>query len=168
VQAYIFYRLVRGNTTFEPTLGRSYLGTLCMFIPRSVWPDRPPTKTLEGTELQRGKGRWNPNRESSLVYGLSGEAMLNFGPYAAPLAMAIWGLLVGWVGRIGSRFRPGDMRLLLVPLLANLCIVALSNDSDNVLFHLVKNGLFPAVAVVLGSRHMAVSGPAAGGEGPAT
>ena len=62
------------------------------------------------------------------------------------------GAVVGRLQRFLRRIPPDDMRLMLFPLLVNLCFSVLVSDSDNLLFSAIKDGLLPAIVVRLGSR----------------
>jgi hypothetical protein len=76
---------------------------------------------------------------------------LNFGPLAAPLSYAAFGLFIGWFQRAIHRLRPGDARFLLVPMGVYMCIGMLLGDSDNTAFGLAKNGFMPLLVVAIGS-----------------
>jgi hypothetical protein len=158
IQAFILYRLsdplIQQEYQYEYAEGRTYLGALSLAIPRQVWPDRPPTKVKAGTELIYGSGSYDQGAESSRVYGLAGEAMLNFGPLAVPLCFIVLGGVVGRVRRLPSTWHTNDSRFLVFPLLVNLCFVVLVSDSDNLVFFLVKNGLVPFAVVWLASSRL--------------
>ena len=166
VQAFLLFRLLSPPDEYQFGKGRTYLAAVALLIPRSIWPDRPPGKVKEGTEAQYGPGAYLPERfQSSRVYGLAGEAMLNFGPFSVPLAFGVLGLLVGRVRHILVTVHPDDARLLLYPLLVNLCFVLLVSDSDNVVFLLVKNGAIPVLLVYLSSSFRTVPARAVPGTG---
>lgn len=149
VQSFILFRLMNDSGDFNYGFGRTYVGALSILIPATVMPDRPDTKVKEGTDIELGTGAYVPGvLWSSRVYGLAGEAMLNFGPIAVPFAYAIFGLIVGWFRREIFTLLPGDSRFLLVPLGIYLCIAGLSGDSDNVFFGLIKDGFLPTVVVL--------------------
>lgn len=155
IQAFILYRQDHASAPVDHAHGRTYLGALALLVPRAIWPDRPPTKVKEGTELFYGEGSYIPGRTYvSYVYGLAGEAMLDFGPWAVPVAFAVLGLLVGGLRRRMRAYAPRDARQLMVPFLVNLCIVVLVSDSDNVVFTLVKNGAVPFLVLLLGSNRV--------------
>ncbi len=102
-------------------------------------------------------GNYIPGRlESSRIYGLAGEAVLNFGPVSVPIVFIPFGFLVGRVRRWQRSLEPGDARLLLVPLFVNLCFVVLTCDSDNSLFFLIKNGAIPWLVIMVGSTRVGV------------
>jgi hypothetical protein len=153
VQAFLLYRLSRPDRDYSYAWGRTYLGTAALLIPRQIWPERPPTKVLEGTEAQTGVGSYDPETwGSSKVYGLAGETMLNFGPLTVVVAYMLFGAVVGRLQRFHSRLRPGDARLLAYPFVLNLCFTVLLNDSDVLLFMLIKDGLVPLSVLWFASR----------------
>ncbi len=155
VQAFLLYRLSRPDRDYAYAWGRTYLGTAALLIPRQIWPERPPTKVLEGTEAQTGVGSYDEEKwVSSKVYGLAGETMLNFGPLPVAIAYLAFGAVVGRLQRFHSRLRPGDARLLAYPFILNLCFTVLLNDSDVLLFMLIKDGLVPLSVLWFGSRVM--------------
>lgn len=154
VQAFILYRQI-SDANVKYGYGRSYMGALALLIPKSMWPERPPTKVKEGTQIQYGANSYVPSSwVSSRVYGLAGEWMLNFGPALVPLSFIFLGLLVGLVGNAFLTWPPSDARWLLYPLLVNLCFVVLVGDSDNVIFFLVKNCLIPIVVIKLSVKKL--------------
>jgi len=57
---------------FDLAYGRSYLGDVSILIPKRIWPERPPTKVKEGTEIIRGKNIFNPALYvSSRIYSIT-------------------------------------------------------------------------------------------------
>jgi hypothetical protein len=154
VQALVLYRVTNPTSDYQLGWGRSYLGALALLIPGSLWPDRPPTVALEGTNALYGADTYNPSTFStSYVFGIGGEAMLNFGWVSVPFALAIYGLLVGWVRRKMVTWPALDPRLLVLPFLINLTFVAMQGDSDNIVYFLVKNGLVPLSVLFFSCRH---------------
>lgn len=140
IQAFLLYRIISVRD-YEYSWGRTYIGALSLLIPRSLWPDRPATKVKEGTEAQYGAGSYVPDIfQSSKVYGLAGETMLNFTPLAIPMGFAFWGLVVRYVRHFLSTLDRRDPRLLIAPWLVLFCSVAfLIGDSDNLVFFVIKN-----------------------------
>ncbi|MBV9303130.1 MAG: hypothetical protein JOY53_13550 [Acidobacteriaceae bacterium] len=152
LQAYILYRLVNDSAHFKYALGRSYVTALTIFIPHWILPERPETIDQEGTEIQAGSGSYVPDVfKSSKVYGLAGEAMMNFGIVSVPIAYAVFGLLVGWFRRAVRRLAPGDIRLFFVPLCVYLCTATLGSDSPILAYGIAKFLTIPVVVVYLSS-----------------
>jgi len=153
LHAFLLHRMMMSDGDYKYAWGRTYLGSVALLVPRTLWAERPATKVKEGTQAQYGMRAYEPDRlVSSRVYGLAGETMLNFGPLVVPLAYLFFGIVVGRLQRFLRRIPPDDMRLMLFPLLVNLCFSVLVSDSDNLLFNAIKDGLLPAIVVRLGSR----------------
>ncbi len=153
IQAFVLFRLY--NSNYEIAKGRTYVGMAAILIPRSIWPDRPPNKVKEGTEIRMGMGSYVEGyMQSSRVHGLAGEAMLNFGPVSVPFIFILLGWIVGRTERLLRELPPNDVRWLLVPFLINLCFMTLVSDSDNILFFFFKNGLVPLVVIFVGSTRI--------------
>ncbi len=155
VQAFLLYRFSAPSTVADHQLafGRTYLQSATLLIPdRLLWFD-PPGKTVFGTEVEFGRGTYHIGEwESSRVYGLAGEAMLNFGVWSVPFSYVLLGLAVGVVKNCFDTWQRSDPRTLLLPLLINLCFVILVGDSDNVVFFVVKGGAMAFLAILLISR----------------
>ncbi|MGQ9547788.1 MAG: hypothetical protein ACUVWS_04090, partial [Roseiflexus sp.] len=109
-----------------------------------------PSKTLEGTEALYGKGSYIPvDFEASQLYGIAGEAMLNFGAAAAPVAFIFFGLANCSVRRWLFGLTPGDARLLFYPFLALFCFYMLACDLENLVFDIIKNVAVPLTITLL-------------------
>lgn len=152
VQAYMLRNLSRWPD-FPYGWGRTYFAGYTVIIPRAIWPDKPPHKVMEGTQALNGPGTYQPGvLESSRVYGLMGEAMLNFGAYAAPLMFITLGLLVGLVRRWYYNLHPDDVFRLWIPFLILFCVTYITGDSDNNAVSLVMRSLVPLIVLWLGSK----------------
>jgi hypothetical protein len=148
LQAYILYKLISDRPDFTYAWGRTYLGGLSILIPHAILPQRPETVFREGTEIQGGSGTYVPDVvQSSKVYGLAGEAMLNFGPISVPIVYGLFGVFVGWLRKTMQRFSPGDARLFFVPFGIFLCVNILGSDSDELSYGIMKFNLIPALVV---------------------
>lgn len=151
MHALLLYRFVTDEPAFA--LGKTYAGAAALALPGAILEDKPPTKAKVGTEVLYGPGSYVPGSfRSSRLYGLVGEGMLNFGPAAVPLALALLGLLVAaasrWIGRLNRR----DARMLIAPFVTLLCFFVLLNDSDNILFVMMKNLTMPALLLAVSTR----------------
>jgi hypothetical protein len=153
IHAFLLYRLATPGSDYEYALGRTYLAAVQMLVPKSIWPDRPHHKSQEGTEAQFGMGTFVPEQnESSKVYGLAGETMLNFGPLVVPLAFIPWGIGVALLRRPLYAWSRWDARFLIYPYLVNFAFQVLIMDADNLLFYLIKSGAVPLAVVCLTTR----------------
>lgn len=152
VQALLLERMMTPGNNLSYAWGRTYVGAISLAVPSSLWPQRIPGKLKEGTDALFGRGTYESSGfAASNQYGFAGEAMLNFGPFAAPLAFVVLGLLTAWVNDLTRRWRQNDARLLILPLLINLSFLVLIYDFDNVLFFLLKYFSIPFLIVWLGS-----------------
>jgi hypothetical protein len=155
--AFILHNLIKDPDDYDYRWGLTYLGSLGLLIPRNLWPDRPEFKVEAGTEAQLGKA--TPWR-SARVYGLSGEALLNFGPIGVPCMFVLFGALLGWYRRKSKSWELTDSRMFLAPFFATLFVAGLVSDSDNLVFAVVTEGTLVCAAVFLASRrYPAVQSP---------
>jgi hypothetical protein len=183
VQAYMLYRLNQPDCDYRYAYGRTYLGAVLTLVPGPLWRERPPTKVKEGTDVLHGAGSFRERPISSTferdryvgmtsrVFGLAGEAMLNFGPWSVPIVMALFGFLVGHVRRWLVTWRRYDARRLLLPWAVTLLFVVLVSDSDNVVWFAEHIAAVPFVLVyvVCTTRRRAAApamGRAAAGASP--
>jgi hypothetical protein len=153
MQALLLQRLTEPGTEAQYAWGGTYVASAALLIPRAVLPTRPDGKVRQATDLVFGRGAYASGIwASSKVYGLAGEAMLNFGPLAVPVSFVPLALLVRAIRRRRFEWRRArDSRMVILPMLVSLCVVMLVSDSDNVLFFLVKGGALPILVVFLSS-----------------
>jgi hypothetical protein len=147
--AFILHNLEKDPGDYDYRWGSTYAGAFAILIPRKFWPDRPEFKVDAGTEAQLGK--ITPWR-SARVYGLNGEAMLNFGPLGVPLMFAVYGGVLGWYRRKMKSWDAQDARIFLAPLLTILFVAGLVGDSDNIVFAAITEGTLVFAAVCLASK----------------
>ena len=165
IQSYLLYRLWAVGD-YDYAYGATYLEAFDVFIPKWIWPDRPDGKVRKGTEALHGRSVYAAGIfQASQVYGLAGEAMLNFPPVFAPLAFFVLAFIVA-KSRSLMLADPDDLRWLLVPILANAMIILPAADLDNqIMFFLTVAAcpliLLRASAVVMPrpTQSGTVSGP---------
>jgi hypothetical protein len=150
IQTLILQRIATG--AFEPVAGRTYLAAVAMIVPRVLWPERPPNKLLEGSELRFGPGAYSARYVSHFIHGLGGEAMINFGALAVVPAFVVYGCAIARIDRRQRALHADDPRMLLTPFLAILSIIMLTSDLDNLLWFLIKVAALPAALVWLTSH----------------
>lgn len=154
VQAYELYRLNQPSASFSPADGRTYIGDVAILVPSSLIGERPPDKRKWGTELLFGNEAYASGFVAENIYGLAGEAMLNFGPVSVPVVFLIFALCVRRAQRYASRLAEGDARQLYVPMLSVLCVLLLTSDLDNVLYTALQFGLMTSLVLFLSSKPM--------------
>jgi hypothetical protein len=137
VNAYMLYNLVKYPKDYDYRWGLTYLGAPTFLVPRFLWPNRPNYKVDAGTEATLGK---SSTYDSTRVYGLTGEALLNFGPWGVVPLFVLYGASLGWYRRKLTSWDAEDARTYLAPLVTILFATAFIADSDNVLFLFVVDG----------------------------
>src|ERR1700722_18294802 len=85
VNAYMLYNLIKFPKDYDYRWCLTYIGSPSFLVPRFLWPNRPNYKVDAGTEATLGK---SSSYDSMRVYGLTGEALLNFGPWGVLPAYA--------------------------------------------------------------------------------
>jgi hypothetical protein len=156
VQSYQLYKLHSAGD-YKLRWGKTYTSALLRNLPTRVWPGRPADseKTIAGTELFYGPSRYIPGdrwRNTSKVFGLAGEAMLNFGIWLAPVPFAVWGFLVGRFRRAVFSWSRADARRFLVPFIALLMTIALFGDLDNLISLVIDKATLITALVFLSSK----------------
>jgi hypothetical protein len=160
VQACLLSRTVEPDSDVVYAWGRTYWCAMMVVIPKNIWPDRPDGAQY-GTEALYGRNTYDPDTcRSSRIYGLAGEAILNFGFWAVPIAFAVFGAVVGSVRRFMATCPSGDVRQLLLPVLTILCLLMLSCNLDNVIFFCLQFMAVPAAAIGLGTTRQPSPRPA--------
>lgn len=147
--AFILHNLVKDPGDYNYRWGLTYAGALAILIPRNIWPTRPEFKTDAGTEAQLGKSTpWLSLR----VYGLAGEALLNFGPAGVVPMFALYGALIGWYRRKFESWELSDARMFLAPFWAMMFASAFISDSDNLVYAALTHGVMVVAAVFAASK----------------
>ncbi|GAB3061876.1 hypothetical protein GCM10027186_11990 [Micromonospora schwarzwaldensis] len=140
VQAILLERRLEG--VGELAWGGTYAAGLLLPVPDWIVPDRPLPKMYYGTELLQGQGVYSfeDRQWASNVYGLPGEAILNFGPPAVPLVFIPFAFAVRGVRRLHLRGLRGDRlpAALLAPPLGIATMLWLSSDCDNITYLLLQ------------------------------
>lgn len=150
VHAYMLYRLMDDDSDYQYAWGRTYYSAFALLIPQQLWPypEKPPNKSKEGTDLLYGMGSYIPGVwVSSKVYGIAGEIMLNFGPFVVPFSYIVLGIVVGLIQRSLAGYSKVDTRLLLLPMLINFSFTILIGDLDNLIYFLITVGGVPSLVI---------------------
>ncbi len=146
LHAFMLYRYHEYPERYSLGYGETYVGdTLRVLLPERFQPDLAD-KRDKGTELLYGAGdyqTYGPER-STRIYGIYGEALLNFGIIGIFAVFTLWGGVVAILTNIyKSAVRSKYLFVLFLPLVVRLVSMMYLYDWGNIVFQLIKNGLFP-------------------------
>ena len=146
VQATVLSR-ISTSSDFQYAYGMTYIQAFTFMIPKAIWPDRPEGKVKAGTEAIFGRGVYERRlMRASYIYGLVGEAMLNFPPVFAPLGFVAIAFILS-KARSLMLADPDDLRLLLLPVCAYGMVLLVMSDLDNVLFASLSIAMAPLIMI---------------------
>ena len=131
-----------------PALGRTYVAGAVAVVPHSLLPDRPDTVSQEITDAIYSSGHEN----STLLVGLFGEALLNFGPVLAIFVYILPGFLVALGRKYATSLDKRDARRILVGPICLLPVIACYADSNVIGVFLVMYFAYPLILVWMASR----------------
>ncbi|WP_027210477.1 hypothetical protein [Burkholderia sp. WSM2232] len=101
---------------YELAMGRSFVGALASIVPSALWHDKPDTFAQEKSEIVRALERGTMDK-TTLLFGMPGEFLINFGlpGFVLSFAIPVWLLVtLNRVGRHSSRWTA--LRTVLWPL----------------------------------------------------
>lgn len=153
VQALLLDRL---NTGGERTAGgATYIGDLAFLLPVTLRQALPPGKVAVGTDVWFGDGAFKLGLRNSRIYGLAGEATLNWGEFGFVISFLPLALATRFTAsRYEAWKQSGDVGLLLLaPVLCISSVLLVGTDFDNLLWFVVKQVL-PMSAFVAFARIM--------------
>lgn len=148
LNAYEIYQY--NNSNYYPKLGATYLNSMLMLVPFLKPYYNGQTKNSASSELvyeQKFFLEKNTNYDNSRVYGIYGEALLNFGPFFAVFIFFIAGFVIAKIDNFCRSLNHEDFTIFVVPFLANVSFVIMMSDLDNLLFFIMKNGLVPMLYI---------------------
>ncbi len=147
VQAYLLYRL-SSVREYDLVHGATYISACGLILPKALRPEWLVTKTEAGTEALYGRDSFNSiTFSASQVYGLTGEAMLNFPIWTAPLAFVALAFAVAKIRSL-MMVEADDLRRLVLPFLVNCAFLIISSDLDNLVVFFITSA--SSTAIVLG------------------
>jgi hypothetical protein len=158
IQAVELDVLVNRPWTYRYRFGTTYPLAVGYLIPRLIWRTKPLDmgRIIAGTEMLYGEGTYGETvklggvgSRSTQLYGLAGEAMLNFGVYGILPAFAVWGYVIGRIRKRLYSFRSGDMRLMMSGFWLLICNVMLVADADQIVWFFISLYIVPAILVYL-------------------
>jgi len=149
VQAYVLY-LLSDKSNYHYKLGGTYLSALTILLPNPLRPQLTG-KAEAGFELITGMP--SSGAGTTYVYGLAGEAMLNFGPIAIPFAFAVFAWVVSLFGNIIKTTERNDARTLFFPFIVTGLFGILTGDLGQLVFFVVKFGVVPFLVILACKRN---------------
>ena len=155
VQALLCQRAL-SNNDYSYSYGETYIAAICMPIPVSLRPDIK-TRVVKGTEMLHGYYDKKRKIISPLVYGISGEAILNFGIWAAPFPFLVMAYFFSLYRRFWNALPWYDVRLIMLAFILRYVVFAVMMDSDILTAGIVKNAFFPCLALWLASVRVSKS-----------
>ncbi|MEU4792269.1 hypothetical protein AB0F95_21425 [Micromonospora tulbaghiae] len=131
--------------------GLSYLASVKFLVPDTLHPEWLRDKSQLGTDMVYGEGTYASVRQSSRIYGLGGEALLNFGPAGVIVSYAVFGFAVRAARRrYALALTRTDLGAAVFSAIGGVSVIlALGSDLGNVWWFMVKTGAPLAILVVL-------------------
>jgi hypothetical protein len=149
----MLYRLKKYGGEYQYAWGGTYAMAVLTFIPRVVWKSKPEIITYAGASLLYGYPKGTVR--ATKVYGLAGEAMLNFGYYGIAPPFFVLGLVLGWFRKKIATMGPHDARFFLVPILLMLFQGAITGNLGLWAFGTLKLGMLPFILIYFSSTKTA-------------
>ena len=150
--------LVNKPYPYRYRYGKTYPLAFGYLIPRRIWRSKPIDmgRIIAGTEMLYGEGTYGAfvkvgggGNRSTQLYGLAGEAMLNFGLVGIPAVFAVWGYVVGRIRKRLYSYRPGDLRLLMTGFWMLFGFMMLLADMDILVWFCISLYIIPATLIYL-------------------
>lgn len=153
IQAILVDRLERGDQAFA--YGATYLGDILKFIP--FYDTSVPDKIQVGTVWLYGEGAYeHAGIESTRIYGLLGEGLLNFG-YAAPLIVfVLFGIVARKMDAYYARAVVNESvpSIVIASTFASLAILLVLSDADNAFSFVIRRVAPIALIVYFATRRV--------------
>jgi hypothetical protein len=160
IQALVLERQRDGTAPLR--YGATYIGDLAFLTPDTLALASVTDKVEAGTEMLYGRDSYLPPEfKASQIYGLAGEAVLNFGPAGAVVAFLPFGLVMRRVTAFHRRcLAPPESQglQLLAPGLALGATLILSSDLDNVAWFFLNQVAVVAILAVVATSRLPGSG----------
>lgn len=134
IQAIVLERARDGDIDYG--MGSTYLSAPLSLVPRTTLEESFPSKSEIGTDVLVGPGTWASGVKSQRVFGITGEAILNFGILGGLLSFGVLGLAIRFARGYSNSALAGQAlpsRIAAV-VLSPLAILLVLMDLDNVLF----------------------------------
>ena len=135
------------SDSYHRAYGLDYMQSFAFFVPRKIWPDRPPGKVKWGSEALYGDQLFTWDTRATYIYGLVGEGLLNFPAIVVPLLFFLLAVAVSYMRSL-LLLDSDDLRRMWIPICSVFAILLVSADIENVLFLGLSIALAPVVLVI--------------------
>jgi hypothetical protein len=133
--------------------GATYLGAPFTVIPTAVVPWKPQSLARVKSDVVFGPGKFDPKYKlTTIVFGLVGEAFINFGYIGILLAYAALGFVTARIRRYVYGLQALDARRLLLPVFCLLPVNILLTDAGVLVMILTRALLIPSILVFISIR----------------
>ncbi|MBN3847585.1 hypothetical protein G3N58_12200 [Paraburkholderia sp. Ac-20342] len=98
-------------------MGRSFVGAAAAIVPKAIWKNKPDTFAREKSDIVR-ETETNDSDETTLLFGMPGEFLVNFGVFGYLLSFIVVAWLIARINRIGlgSHWRWLPIKIVSYPL----------------------------------------------------
>jgi hypothetical protein len=98
-------------------MGRSFAGAVAAIVPKAIWESKPETFAKEKSSIVR-KTETNQSDSTTLLFGMPGEFLVNFGISGYILSFVILGWLIARIQQLGegAGWRWLPVRIVCYPL----------------------------------------------------
>ncbi|WP_160241773.1 hypothetical protein [Acinetobacter indicus] len=130
-------------SNYEEKYGQTYLSSASKFFPPIKYFYSGHDKNSAGSEIVNNI-KINPQVEeyhNSRVFGIYGEAILNFGIFFGIFSFFFVGFFVSKLDNYCRSSANKSVFIFIIPFLSNMAITLILSDSDNIVFFVFKNGL---------------------------
>ncbi|MDR6410122.1 hypothetical protein [Paraburkholderia terricola] len=99
------------------SMGRSFVGAVAAVVPKAIWKDKPETFAREKSDIVRG-AETNQSDETTLLFGMPGEFLVNFGVFGYLLSFVVVAWLIVRIDRmgLGANWRWLPVKVVSYPL----------------------------------------------------
>ncbi|MFM0368465.1 hypothetical protein [Paraburkholderia aspalathi] len=81
-------------------MGRSFVGAVAAVVPKAIWKDKPETFAREKSDIVR-ETETNESDETTLLFGMPGEFLVNFGVFGYLLSFVVVAWLIARISLMG-------------------------------------------------------------------
>ncbi|TDC66486.1 hypothetical protein E1258_02670 [Micromonospora sp. KC207] len=146
IQGVILHRYLDGQ--FEPVLGATYANAWFMFLPDGLFPNVPPSKVDVGSRILYNPLYPEGRGDSSKIYGMAGEGIINFGLVGGVLSFVAFGFVIRAVqGYYTAAVDAPELVPKLIAPAVWVFVTTQGSDLDNILFGLCKYSM-PVILLV--------------------